>query len=160
PSSMSGAFGTNRTDPVEARMFNAVSSFGDASSGLGEWGDKLAAVGTQTMSLSTTLSPLYSPSLGTGPLANQLTLCARIINARLGVRVLNVVYAPFDTHVDQIADQGTALAEIDRSIQAFYAALDPVWNGAVTMMTWSEFGRRVEFNGSGTDHGTASCMFV
>ena len=47
-------------------------------------------------------------------------------------------------------------------LSAFYS--DLVQHGkadSVVVMTWSEFGRRVEENGSqGTDHGTAAPMFV
>ena len=54
------------------------------------------------------------------------------------------------------------LLELDQALDAFYR--DLVAHGQdqrVIVMTFSEFGRRVEDNGSGgTDHGTASLMFV
>ena len=54
------------------------------------------------------------------------------------------------------------LATVDAGIKAFYDDL-VAHNIAddVTIMTFSEFGRRVRENGSqGTDHGTAAPMFV
>src|SRR5204863_9300045 len=43
----------------------------------------------------------------------------------------------------------------------FFATLNPAWTDRVTLMTFSEFGRRPEANdGAGTDHGSASVMFV
>src|SRR5439155_18037863 len=113
-----------------------------------------------TMSLCQQVSPLYSPPLPTGSLTTQLGLAARLINANFGVRVINVTYAPFDTTTNQIAAQGNAFTELDKAIKTFFDTLDPAWADAVTLMTWSEFGRRVQFNGTGTDHGTASCLFV
>lgn len=45
-------------------------------------------------------------------------------------------------------------------IDTFYSELGPEWTGAVSLMTFSEFGRRVKANNSGTDHGTASALLV
>ena len=60
-------------------------------------------------------------------------------------------------HALTIADD-----ELAEGLTAFYADLDA--HGAadnVVVMTWSEFGRRVEENASqGTDHGTAAPLFV
>ena len=53
------------------------------------------------------------------------------------------------------------LGQLDDAIAAFYATLHPDLADQVTLMTFSEFGRRVEENDSGgTDHGTASVLFV
>ena len=68
----------------------------------------------------------------------------------------------YDTHSSQLGDQEKLLAELDDSLDAFYR--DLVEHGQdqrVVVMTYSEFGRRVEDNGSGgTDHGSAGPMFV
>jgi uncharacterized protein (DUF1501 family) len=58
--------------------------------------------------------------------------------------------------------QTTLLAELGQGLSAFYSDL-AAHNVAdnVVIMTWSEFGRRVEENGNqGTDHGTAAPLFV
>ena len=49
-------------------------------------------------------------------LAKQLTVCARLINANLGIRVLNVEFGSFDTHVGQAADHANLMAELDAGI--------------------------------------------
>jgi uncharacterized protein (DUF1501 family) len=48
------------------------------------------------------------------------------------------------------------------AVAAFFNALKSTGHdGRVRLMTFSEFGRRVQENGSrGTDHGAASCLFV
>jgi uncharacterized protein (DUF1501 family) len=68
----------------------------------------------------------------------------------------------FDTHANQQATHAQLLKMLADGLSAFYD--DLVQHGKadnVVVMTWSEFGRRVEENGSqGTDHGTAAPMFV
>jgi len=95
-------------------------------------------------------------------LANGLSLTVAVIAADLGPRVFWIVQGGYDTHGNQLGDQGTLLRELDQSLDAFYR--DLVAHGhdqRVVVMTYSEFGRRVEDNGSGgTDHGTAGLMFV
>ncbi|HZR42230.1 MAG TPA: DUF1501 domain-containing protein, partial [Ktedonobacteraceae bacterium] len=68
----------------------------------------------------------------------------------------------FDTHANQEATHDTLMKILADGLSAFYN--DLVSHGKadnVVIMTWSEFGRRVEENGSlGTDHGTAAPMFI
>lgn len=54
------------------------------------------------------------------------------------------------------------MGQLANGLSAFYADLvQHAKADNVVVMTWSEFGRRVEENGSlGTDHGTAAPMFV
>jgi uncharacterized protein (DUF1501 family) len=54
------------------------------------------------------------------------------------------------------------LAELADAIGGFFQALKTTGHDRrVGLMTFSEFGRRTQENGSrGTDHGAASCLFV
>ena len=161
PTSMGGAFGSNRNNPSDARMFDALMNRKSAASGLGPWGDMVTQTSGGTVELATMLAPTYAATdLPKSGLPRQLALAAKLINLNVGIRVVNASYGPFDTHADQLTNQGKGLLDLDQAIDAFYAALDPNWADAVTIVTWSEFGRRPQFNGSGTDHGTASCLFV
>src|SRR3954452_11901322 len=45
PTSSGGMFGGNRGNASDARMFDAIKLFADGSSGLGGWGDTVAAAG-------------------------------------------------------------------------------------------------------------------
>lgn len=95
-------------------------------------------------------------------LANGLKVLAEVIVQGLGLRVGYVTLGGFDTHGDQKETQATLLQHFAEGIAAFYADLQS-HNAAdnVVVMTWSEFGRRVEENASqGTDHGTAAPLFV
>jgi uncharacterized protein (DUF1501 family) len=101
--------------------------------------------------------------------AKGLQVLAEVIVQGLGLRVGYVTLGGFDTHAHQdIEDNGVEgthsklLTDLAEGLSAFYADLEA--HGAadnVVVMTWSEFGRRVEENASqGTDHGTAAPLFV
>ena len=68
----------------------------------------------------------------------------------------------FDTHFNQQKRQGELLQQLSETVKIFMD--DIKRNGRandVLLMTFSEFGRRVEENASfGTDHGTASQIFL
>ena len=156
-----GLFGSDVSNPAYVAAYDTITSFADGSTGKGQWGDELARAGAQSIALAGELDPLFTPPIAGTDLAAQLTLVARLINADLGIRVLNTAFGSFDTHAGQLAQQQSLLAELDRAIATFYATLDPAWARRVTIMTFSEFGRRAGGNGSkGTDHGNASTMLV
>jgi uncharacterized protein (DUF1501 family) len=142
-------------------MCDAIRAFAGAPTGLGQWADALAASGEETMDLGATVAPLYSPALPDGYLPRQLVLAARLINANLGLRVLCCSYGDFDSHADQAPMHAARMAELDTAIAGFYATLQATYRSRVTLMTFSEFGRRVPPSDShGTDHGEASHLFV
>jgi uncharacterized protein (DUF1501 family) len=102
-------------------------------------------------------APYPAGSLGAG-----LLLIAQIINANLGARILYVTYGGFDNHAAQTTDHDPLLTPVSNAVKAFFDDLDAHGKSHdVLLMTWSEFGRRAQDNGSnGTDHGTASCQLV
>jgi uncharacterized protein (DUF1501 family) len=104
-------------------------------------------------------------SMGAYPdntLGSGLQLIAQIINANVGARILYVTYGGFDNHSGEDVDHGPLLTAVSESIKAFFDDLDGHGKAHdVMLMTWSEFGRRAEDNGSnGTDHGTSAPHFV
>jgi uncharacterized protein (DUF1501 family) len=113
----------------------------------------LQTVGTGYVSMGT----YPDNSLGTG-----LQLIAQIINANLGARILYVTYGGFDNHAGEDQSHDPLLTDVSDSIKAFFDDLDGHGKSHdVVLMTWSEFGRRAQDNGSnGTDHGTAAPHFV
>ena len=98
----------------------------------------------------------------TGPFAAGLKVLAEAIVQGLGLRVGYVTLGGFDTHANEQATHDLLMKTLADGLSAFYSDLEQ-HNKAdnVVIMTWSEFGRRVEENGSqGTDHGTAAPMFI
>jgi uncharacterized protein (DUF1501 family) len=106
----------------------------------------------------------YRPAVTypTGPFAAGLKVLAEAIVQGLGLRVGYVTLGGFDTHANQQATHATLMKTLADGLSAFYTDLVMHKKADnVVVMTWSEFGRRVEENGSlGTDHGTAAPMFV
>jgi len=98
---------------------------------------------------------------GTG-LQQKLQLVAGLIARGFGTRIFYVSLEGFDTHSNQAPDHQKLLAELADSIRGFFDSLkDSKDADRVRVMTFSEFGRRVQENSSrGTDHGAASCLFV
>ena len=95
-------------------------------------------------------------------LGRSFALAAQIVGSNLGTKVIYVEHGSFDTHVSQKETQNRLLAQFSDAIAAFYDDLAAHGNDRrVLTVTFSEFGRRVEENGSrGTDHGEASPLFV
>lgn len=154
-------FGADRSDPADAAVYDAVTAFAATPTGKGTWADALARAGASSIDLAGDLQPQFTPTLPDDSLSSQLTLAARLINADLGVRVLNASLGGFDTHNGQADQHQTLLEELDAGIEAFYATLASKWGHQVTVMTFSEFGRRGMANASGgTDHGAGSVGFV
>ncbi len=97
-----------------------------------------------------------------GPFAQGLQVLAEAIIQGLGLRVGYVTLGGFDTHANEQATHDVLMQTLASGLSAFYTDLAKHGKADnVVIMTWSEFGRRVEENGSqGTDHGTAAPMFI
>lgn len=81
---------------------------------------------------------------------------------RLKIPVYKVQIGGFDNHSTQKAKHADLLGQVSSGMASLRAALKlyGLWDKAL-IMTYSEFGRRVEENGSaGTDHGSANCHFL
>jgi uncharacterized protein (DUF1501 family) len=94
-------------------------------------------------------------------LATSLSLIARTIAGGLGTQFYIVNVGSYDTHTNQITQQGNLHQAFADAVLAFQRDLEAFGlDGRVAMMTISEFGRRVASNGTGTDHGSAAPLFV
>jgi uncharacterized protein (DUF1501 family) len=95
-------------------------------------------------------------------LGNQLKTVSKFINSGLQTRVYYVSLSGFDTHVGQQNQQGRQLKIYGDAVAAFVNDLKQTGKLDDTLvMTFSEFGRRVEQNASnGTDHGTANNILI
>jgi uncharacterized protein (DUF1501 family) len=95
-------------------------------------------------------------------LGQNLQLVAGLIARGFGTRLYYLSLDGFDTHSAQAQAHNNLLGELANSVAEFFQALQKTGHDErVRLMTFSEFGRRVQENGSrGTDHGAASCLFV
>lgn len=94
--------------------------------------------------------------------SNQLKIIANLINAETNTSVYYVSLSGFDTHALQRSQQERQLKIYAEGLKAFVSDLKSTNRFKDTMiMTFSEFGRRVEENaGKGTDHGTANNVYL
>jgi uncharacterized protein (DUF1501 family) len=96
------------------------------------------------------------------PLSRSLNLVSRMIAGGLPTRIFYVSHGGFDTHNNQANSHDRLLGQLDGALKSFMKDIKAQGNhDRVSVMTFSEFGRRVSENASGgTDHGQGSCMFV
>ena len=98
------------------------------------------------------------------PISQDLRKVAALIDAGMPTRLFYVQYRnnDFDTHVHQVDLHARLLAYASDPIHGFVKDMDRIGRGDdVTMMVFTEFGRRVPENASGgTDHGTATPVYV
>jgi uncharacterized protein (DUF1501 family) len=109
------------------------------------------------------LKPLKTEKdFGNHPFAKQMAIATQAIQSRLNIPVIKTSLKSFDTHNNQINTHKRLLNILAESIATTQQALSLTddWNN-VTIMTYSEFGRRAQENGTkGTDHGTAAPHFI
>jgi len=97
-------------------------------------------------------------------LGKALSDVSRIVRSGVGAEVITVDQGDWDMHTDlgtlEWGDMLRNAGDLAGSIAAFFADLGPVAD-RVTLVTLSEFGRRVKENDDyGTDHGFGNVMFV
>jgi uncharacterized protein (DUF1501 family) len=121
-----------------------------------------ASIQYSTVIRDTALKGANSVSYPATNLAKQLGIVAKLISGGLETPVYLCTIGGFDTHANQLTQHANLWKQISDAVLAFQNDLK-AQNKAekVTLMTFSEFGRRVNQNGTtGTDHGTAAPMFV
>lgn len=96
-----------------------------------------------------------------GELGSALAETARMIRSDIPVQVITLDAGAWDMHVDLKGNINNAVTELGEAIQAFFVDLGPAMLSRVTVVTISEFGRRVMENGNaGLDHGWGNAMMV
>ena len=99
---------------------------------------------------------------GDSNLSQQLDVVAKLIAAGSPTKVWSVSLGGFDTHANEANAQAELLGVVSSGITRFMSQLKSTTrSNDVTVVVYSEFGRRVKGNASqGTDHGTSGPMFV
>ena len=83
--------------------------------------------------------------------------------ANFGTRVLYTTspYNGFDTHATEAVNHAKLWTDVSDNVKAFFDDLrQHRASDNVLLFMFSEFGRRIADNGSGTDHGAASVAFA
>ncbi|WP_340540981.1 DUF1501 domain-containing protein [Nocardioides sp. GXZ039] len=126
------------------------------------------AGGARAFAVADTFAPVIASPKGTGypagDLGSALAATARMIRADVGAEVITVDQGSWDHHQNVGNLSGgnllTMVKPLGAALAAFFKDLGPLAD-KVTVVTISEFGRRVKENaGRGLDHGHGNVMFV
>jgi uncharacterized protein (DUF1501 family) len=107
-------------------------------------------------------SPVTYPTSG-GEFPQRLAaLAAMLDDEALPIKCVSLsAVGSYDTHSDESETLATNLAQTIESVLAFQRDLEArKLDDRVLIQLWSEFGRRPQENGSGTDHGAAGVAFL
>ena len=95
------------------------------------------------------------------PIAKSLKDVARTHLAGLGTRIFYVNHGGYDHHANELKTHPQLMRELSGAMSDFFADLR-AHDAAdeVAMMVFTEFGRRMRDNGSGTDHGSGGGAYM
>jgi uncharacterized protein (DUF1501 family) len=155
--------GDPREEQTHRESLNTV--WGGVSGSLGQGARGALEVTRDLRSLGGTVpTPANGARYPAGDLGDALKSTATMIRAQVGARVVTIDYGSWDMH----ANLGTVtwgpmqsmIRELAGGLAAFFTDLGGL-GANVTVVTMSEFGRRVQENGAmGLDHGYGNCMLL
>jgi uncharacterized protein (DUF1501 family) len=95
------------------------------------------------------------------PIAKSLRDVARVRFANLGTRIFYTQHGGYDTHANEVPTHPRLVDELSSALRAF---MQDLWEhevaDEVVILVFTEFGRRIKDNGSGTDHGSGGGAFL
>jgi uncharacterized protein (DUF1501 family) len=110
-----------------------------------------------------TAPSLYSSSVEYAPdaLAQNVKSISQVFHANLGAKVLYTQHGPFDTHSGELLSHAKLWNEVAGAIGSLMEDLkEHDTEEDATILVFSEFGRRIKDNGSGSDHGSGGGAFL
>ena len=153
-------------EPERSQALDIFARMYSPTVGLGATMDYLGQTGLDALKGADILKAapdMYTSSVeyaDTG-IAKNLQGIAKVLTANLGTRVFYTQQGGYDTHASEADVHPKLLGDLSRAVSDFYADLrehDAADN--VVMFAFTEFGRRVKDNGSGTDHGSGGVAFA
>ncbi len=106
---------------------------------------------------------MYSSSVEYAPdaLAQNVKSISQVFHASLGAKVLYTQHGPFDTHSGELLSHAKLWNEVAGAIGSLMEDLkEHGTEDDATILVFSEFGRRIKDNGSGSDHGSGGGAFL
>jgi uncharacterized protein (DUF1501 family) len=142
-----------------SRLYSPTIGSGFVMDYLGQTGlDSLAAADILNVAPGKYSSNVEYPDT---TLAKKLKGIAQVHTADLGTRIFYCDHGSFDSHSNQVGMHDKLWQDVSQGVEAFFDDLKEQGAGDnVIMLMFSEFGRRVHDNGSGTDHGAAGVAFM
>ncbi len=106
---------------------------------------------------------MYSSSVEYAPdsLAQNVKSISQVFHADVGARVLYTQHGPFDTHAGELISHAKLWDEVAGSVGCLMDDLkEHGTENDASILIFSEFGRRIQDNGSGSDHGSGGVAFM
>ena len=128
--------------------------------------DFLGQTGTDALKgadILRTAPALYSSSVeyASNSIAQSMKSIAQVMFADLGTRIYYTQHGGFDTHQGELITHSNLWKEVAGAVGDFMDDLkEHSREDEVIILIFSEFGRRIKDNGSGTDHGSGGGAFV
>ena len=110
-----------------------------------------------------TAPAIYKSSVEYGPdsLAQDIKSISQVFHANLGARVLYTQHGPFDTHSGELDTHAKLWDEVAGAVGCLMDDLkEHGTEDDASILIFSEFGRRIKDNGSGSDHGSGGVAFM
>ena len=105
----------------------------------------------------------YSSSIeyaGTS-IAQSLRDAAQVMFGDIGTRIFYTVQGSYDTHAGEVPMHAKLIGEMSNAVGDFWDDVEEHgYENDTAIVIFSEFGRRIKDNGSGTDHGSGGVAFV
>lgn len=117
--------------------------------------------GMEEIELALKKAQSFNETYANNLLSKNLEWMSKLIKGGLNSKVYYTSLNGFDTHNNQIQAHQRQLNILNDAVFSFYQDMkkNNLLN-RVTLVIFSEFGRRVKENGTGTDHGTAGPMLI
>jgi len=105
----------------------------------------------------------YSSTVEYAPtsLAQNMKSIAQVLFADLGTRIYYTSHGGYDTHSGEVPTHNANWQEVSNAVGDFMSDLQEHGReDEVTILIFTEFGRRIKDNGSGCDHGSGGGAFL
>ncbi len=95
------------------------------------------------------------------PVAQNMKSIAQVMFADVGTRVFYTQHGSFDTHSNELNAHAKLWGDVSAAVADFMDDLrEHDKDKDTVVLLFSEFGRRINDNGAGTDHGSGGSAFV
>ena len=153
-------------DALREKMLDVFKNMYAQAIGSGPVMDYLTQTGLDALrgaDIINSVVPKYSSTVEYAPnsFAKAMKSAAQVLQADIGTRVCYTQHGSFDAHTNGINLQAGLLTDVSGGIYDFYTDMkEHNQSDDVLILVFSEFGRRVNDNGDGTDHGSGGVAFV
>ena len=155
-------------DDEDLRMFTleAFSKMYGGAAGRDPVMDLLSRTGQDSIhgaDILRTAPAMYSSSVEYAPnaLAQNVKSISQVFHADLGARILYTAHGLFDTHSGELPTHAKLLDDVAGAVGCLMDDLkEHGREDDAAILIFSEFGRRIKDNGSGSDHGSGGVAFL